>query len=506
MKPSTQLFDLIQTLSQAEKRYFKLFAKQNGANQNYLLLFDKINLQKEYNESALRKHFEGQPWIKHFASEKHYLYQLILKSMRAFHARKKVDTQLRDWLDDLKFLKEKQQFRSCEKLLKKAKSLANKFDRFTELLKLIEYERQLLKFTRSKKIKTELAELDIERGAILNKMEDQYTLVNLYDLLFSDLSVKFRLSTAEAKLDLDKFLEHPLLSQPIQGQSFHARSYFYLCHAYACRLKGQLEEANRFFEKNILLWKEHNHWQKDDPFNYRKALANFLSSCHSIGRIEPFPETLEQIKSLPCATLEEKTARFSDYHFYQLNFHLLKGEFEKAALIGPEIAQGLKVYAKGIPLGRKSAFYYNLMVVSLITERFSEGITWLNPVVNNEQNDFRRDLQRLARIFLLLLHFELNNLELGEPLIRKANRFLSSNGGINSFEEICLQHFKKLYRARDKGQELIVFRSFFNELDSYSKNPSHGLLGLSEFLFWLQAKLKGKKMLEIAKEKLNSQQ
>jgi len=44
MKPSTELFDLIRSLSQSEKRYFKVYASKHviGKENNYVRLFEAI--------------------------------------------------------------------------------------------------------------------------------------------------------------------------------------------------------------------------------------------------------------------------------------------------------------------------------------------------------------------------------------------------------------------------------------------------------------------------------
>ena len=49
-------FLLIQSMSPAEKRYFKAVCQnEQQYNQNYLLLFDAIDSQSEYDETALKK-------------------------------------------------------------------------------------------------------------------------------------------------------------------------------------------------------------------------------------------------------------------------------------------------------------------------------------------------------------------------------------------------------------------------------------------------------------------
>ena len=57
--PSHDLFLLISSMSKTEKRYFKKFSELHGKEDNqYLLLFDAIAKQKEFDEDALKKRSE----------------------------------------------------------------------------------------------------------------------------------------------------------------------------------------------------------------------------------------------------------------------------------------------------------------------------------------------------------------------------------------------------------------------------------------------------------------
>ena len=52
MKPSTELFNLIKSLSKSEKRFFKLSSSLQSGDKNYLKIFDYIEEQNEYDEEC----------------------------------------------------------------------------------------------------------------------------------------------------------------------------------------------------------------------------------------------------------------------------------------------------------------------------------------------------------------------------------------------------------------------------------------------------------------------
>ena len=88
MKKPDDLFKLIKSLEKAEKGYFKKFAQTHnkGAEHQYLKLFDAIDQQLEYNEPDLLKKFKSESFVKQLSVTKSYLWDLILKSQRAYRA------------------------------------------------------------------------------------------------------------------------------------------------------------------------------------------------------------------------------------------------------------------------------------------------------------------------------------------------------------------------------------------------------------------------------------
>ena len=59
MKPSSELFNLIKSLTKSEKRFFKLSSSLQSGEKNYLKIFDAIDEQDEYDEYALKDMFKN---------------------------------------------------------------------------------------------------------------------------------------------------------------------------------------------------------------------------------------------------------------------------------------------------------------------------------------------------------------------------------------------------------------------------------------------------------------
>ena len=134
MAKSTPLFLLIKSLSKTEKRYFKLFAGQQGDAQNYLKIFEFIDKMEAYDEQLLREKFAGEPFLKHLHVTKNYLYKLILKGMRNYHSHKTVHSKIQNNLLDIEILHRRELFGQAEKIVDRTIELARRYEKREDLL------------------------------------------------------------------------------------------------------------------------------------------------------------------------------------------------------------------------------------------------------------------------------------------------------------------------------------------------------------------------------------
>ena len=146
MKATDDLFQLIKSLDQSEKRYFKVFATMHikGSDDNkYVKLFDAIDNQDEYSESEIRKQFANEKFLNQLHVAKNYLYNTILKSLRLYYSEKSKLNELMDTLRDVQILYDKSLFRQCIKHLEKAKKIAYAYEKYAQILAILDWEKTL---------------------------------------------------------------------------------------------------------------------------------------------------------------------------------------------------------------------------------------------------------------------------------------------------------------------------------------------------------------------------
>src|ERR1051326_6534771 len=136
---SPSLFQLVQALSQAEKRYFKVFLQKyvKGDKDNFERLFDEIEKQKTYDESKLKP-------FPHLAVLKVRLEEYILWSLQDFHSSKSVSEKLKREIRSIEILFHKRLFGHAKRQILKSKKTAAHYEEFLSLHELLKWELKII--------------------------------------------------------------------------------------------------------------------------------------------------------------------------------------------------------------------------------------------------------------------------------------------------------------------------------------------------------------------------
>jgi hypothetical protein len=127
------LLSIIKSLTQSEKRYFRLFASAFKADSQLLHLFDAMDSQHVYDEKSLIK----KTSIKKLTRVKTSLRELILKAMRNYREESDQLIEIRNSLSDIEFLFQKGLHTEAAKETKKIWKTAEKKQSYIYMLELI---------------------------------------------------------------------------------------------------------------------------------------------------------------------------------------------------------------------------------------------------------------------------------------------------------------------------------------------------------------------------------
>ena len=141
-KASEPVFQLIKSLTQSEKRHFRLFTNRQGSTEGlkFLQLFDALDAQEHYAEERV---LSQVPALKRaqLANLKANLYRQLLASLRIYHAGQNLDIQLHEQLDYARVLYNKGFYQQALRMLARVKLAAQQAELPHVALLTIDFEK-----------------------------------------------------------------------------------------------------------------------------------------------------------------------------------------------------------------------------------------------------------------------------------------------------------------------------------------------------------------------------
>ena len=491
MTPSNEIFDLIQSMSPTEKRYFKRFSKRHSAGESnvYLTVFLAIAAQASYDEAAIKEKFKGKGFIRQFSATKSYLNKLILKSLRAFHTEKSTTMNLRARLDEIEILFSRGLFAQAQKVLKKGIHLAHQFDQGGYVLEFLQWERKLSKLLHEQQLAERLSNIKAQESFALTQVRKETGHVAIYDDMYFLLRQNIRAREEGFYIKVDELAAASKALSPSLPETFTAQLAHNYTLAFHAHLKGNFSALYIHYRNNVDLWHQFPHQIDANPNRYAKALSAFLGACHTAGNYTEYFSFLSRIRSLK--GLSNSTESFLQSHSYSLEllYFLNHHQYEKALAIVPEIEDRLTVLTANSNPSALLAHLYNVSMLYFIVEEYSLCLRWVNRILNHKKTTTRRDIREMAIILNIIVHFELKNEEGLASLVRYANRRLKKEDSLSAYESILLKFTKNLLKTIDIRERRALFSELAELLEKLKTQKGPRLLGIDEIRSWALSKV-----------------
>lgn len=488
MLPSSDLFDLIHTMSKAEKRHFKMYVARNSkTGSNYLRLFDAIDKQKIYNEERL----EDAKYGKRLASTKLFLYELILKSLRQSHADKLVDTHLADMLTHAEVLFHKSLYRQSKKILIKARKIGVKYEAWMALYKIVQWEIRLTDYLDTKKPLEELTELQTELSRLANIIRQEMA----YDNLRGHAQILQRkymlpLKTHQEQV-LKTIIQSPMMLHEPLGIGLQSCMAYHnvrsIYHGFNQTERPSLETLEEVRD----IWKQHptlTEAQREDFIKTTvELIANGLCSqlqfdyLGLIELLEVLPTSAPQVLKKRHFLLT--TLRFA-YGLHTNNLAYCTSLLpEVQTALQPEITETLSRY-------EQTYLYQQLAMYYFLVKDFTKAIDWLEVVQSYEHYGFFNDFRHFSRLMQLLVYFDRQHYSLIESKLRSIEHYLKTSEGIEAIEQMTLKCIKDILRAKTEKEEKILFKELYNSVSDASKKHSRFPYKSGVIRQWLDDKVR----------------
>lgn len=497
--PSTDLFDLIKSLTKPEKRQFKLYAQRHSlAGKNkYVSLFDAIDRQQAYDEAALRRQ-HPQLRTADLRSMKPYLHDLILRSLRDTLKNRNSVATAQYQIDKVEILMHKGLYAQAARLLGRAKEYAVEHLHRMRVLDLLFLESEL-------KVRiTEYDSLEYHEGIhrqqieVLSKLREN---VDYYDLLmrmhYLQLTA-FDPRNEEEWQRLHAIKDSVLLIDEARPTTPFARMQFYEINRRLCQMMSDFEGELEYLLKNIAYLDVHPEFRDSRWYEYIYYLLNTLDLLSYLHRDEEFAHYHAVAKSMRDQTTRFRTNIEFTICFAEFLHDVRNCRFDAAYALIPS----LTAFFEQQPPQIESTWYHevlgSILKLAIITENTAEARRLAGLMINNRES-YRSDRYvEETKMLSMITYFDAGDVEATESAVRGMYRFLKRKNKLSEFEETLLQFLRKLPGISDRALLRAAFVALHDALAALRDTPEGRMrLRQFDFLTWLQAKIQGRSFHEL---------
>src|SRR3989339_140782 len=491
------LFKLIKSMTKAEKRNFKLYANRigDGENVKFVNLFDIIDKQKDYNEEEILK---KAPEIKQtqLPNLKANLTKNLLVSLRLSSQLNDADIMLRQQIDYAKILYNKALYRQSLITLEKAKLQAKKYERQLLYFEMVEFEKLIESQYITRSIDNRADEITLESDNLNHSLTLVGALSNLAIKLYGFYLKHGYVRNEEDQIAITEFFHENMPVFNADKLGFLEKLYLYQSHVWYYQISQDFLMQYRYSLKWVELFRDNPDALVSQTDLYIKGLNNMLEGLYFAGDYARFEKgllELRQFKELSEMPLTKNVELNLCYHYYThfINWHYMEGTFSEGVKMVPEIVDFIEENDIYLDNHIILVFYYKIACLYFGSGDHKNTVKFLNLVINYKDAELRSDIQCFARILNLITHFEMQNFDLIEYLVKNTYRFLSKMKDLHRTQKELLFFLRRLPSISPERLD-DAFLGLLAELkrlrqDPFEKRPFLYL----DIISWLESKISG---------------
>lgn len=500
------LHQLIQALSKAEKRNFKLFMHRNNGGKDLKVtdLFDAIDAQENYDDERILKKLKSVNKSQ-LANMKTHLYRQVLASLRILKAGHSIELQMNEQLDYARLLFNKGLYHQSLKLLDRVKQLAISYEQNTFLIQVISFEKKIETLYITRSLQNRADQLGIESKTANERRENITRLSNLALQMYS-----WYIKRGHARNEADEhavkqfFFENlPVGYNHYQG--FYERLYIFQAFCWYAYIRQDFRMYYRYTQKWVDLFDEKPHMLDIETMHYVKGMHNLLNALFDVRHHKKLEISITQFKYFAetHASQQFENVRIQTFVYLssaQLNQHILQGRFQQGLGLLPEVEKKLKEYDAYIDRHRILVLNYKIAMMYFGAGNFDRCIDYLQQIIQ-QPVDLRIDLHCYARLLHLIAHYELGNVLLVDYLTKSVYRFMAKMQRFSIIEEEIFSFLRNSFHATQKAMRL-QFESLLKKLLQYENKPSESrTFAYLDIISWLQSKIDKTSMAEVLRKK-----
>ena len=477
-----RLWQLIKSLTTAEKRYFKLQATQHGTiSSNYVYLFNAIDKQKTYNEETLKKQFEGID----LATLKSQLKGIILDHLASLNSINNEQEKLYRETQKAWILGQKGFKADALKMLSKTVVKANSCGFYTVVLKALQNMKHL-------SMASSLDENEHLTKQELETLEHIRLEAELYMLIRCILQFRFEREVVNNEQDrqhLDAIITQPILQAPNEHWRPGALYFYHTIHAIYYSILRDDDTSSVWYKKALNVLKHDPDIARQRAENYFNQLNSYISKLSAKGFTTEFTEELKELHASidnpvfkKVKQLEDKVHVLSFNHkaqayCYDNNYKdgaTLVEQFERDHLDRlPRLAPQITITT-----------VYRGMYLTFWAGQYNNTLDWIKRIYQLPID--ATGIVTTAKLIEIMAHYELGNLELLSSIILNTKRYLKKNDSYSPIAKAITDQYNNLLKVLPV-QTTHVFKKLHTELTELKSSPDENpLFVFFDFAAWIQ--------------------
>lgn len=510
------LFSLIKSLTQSEKRTFRLYATRlqsgeegAGEQRKFLQLFDALDKMSDYQEEVLFKKLDDSIQKKHLPNLKRHLYKQILISLRLVYIHKNIDIEIREQIDFARILYGKGMYMQALKLLERIKNIANEHHQDVLHLEILEFQKliEARHITRSRKVEGKM-EMLLEESSLRSHVSYSNSLLFNFNIQVHGWYIQHGHARTPHDIEaLDAFwnANNPEVIED-RSPTFFEKANLYQARMWYYYIRLDMQQCRKWADQCVHLFSAYNPMRQKDPDLYMRSLYYLLTTLYFLKEKKEFSKYLKEFEAFVDSQADNLNANSRTIAFVYLNLSrinevLLNNDFEKGVQQISEIEKELEQFEQYSDIHRTLLFYYKFAYLHFACGNYNKALDYLNKIILLKHGYLREDLHHNARLLFLICHFELGNYDLLHYHITSVQRAFAHAKDLSQVQLLTLQLLRKLSNSApaEIKPALEQFKDKMTEL-SVQPQEQKALLYL-DLMGWTNSRLRNCTLNEWAKKK-----
>ncbi|MDL2213875.1 hypothetical protein LJC05_04880 [Bacteroides sp. OttesenSCG-928-J23] len=511
MKRINSVISLIYSMSKSEKKHFSLQVIKDGADKDYLLIYDIISKDKQLNGNSVKEDFYKRRPNGSFEVSIQYLYEKLLDTLLTLRKKKDIYVDLCNNICKARMLYERSLFYECFEILENTIELAEYYENHEILLMAIKLELEyLLRLNFPKMTEQELYHKHFQQNDALKKIRKITEQSSLYNLLKHRISRKGSIRTPKQKQDLNDLMVNELYIaassdsesnfELTKNHKLFQANYLIAVGEYMAALNS-FKELNKLFEANEKFW-------SNPPIYYLMVLEGVLDSLRSVGNYDEMPYFLNKLRKLAThSSLEFNVNATGLLYQYELSPHLDKGDFARCIQLMADYKESLYDKESWLNPIRRSELLLYTSIIYIGDKNYKAARKYITSTILDHNIDYL-PIMRTIRLIRLIAYYETREYD----LIVHESRSLKRGMSLKKEQSFKTEHTVLWFLNKHDLPVLRKDREAFWKKNSAKieelRNDKfeNQLLRIFDFTAWIESKILKEDLSEVLARRYSAKQ